>query len=192
MTKTNNLSDRWNKDEAEHLPKQVDRLNHGDVSAWAKAVSKPWGSQRNPKRPEVPQQKIKFTPVSSLEACVLHPQPERKHDSCSIVMPEVPADKTVAEVIDGLKKAIKRNDEMVNLGLMFDRFYGSRIVKRAEPVKVEVVQTTLPKTRSVKREDIRQALKDAVIEREDTKEALPMNEEAEKRYHRLNSRTRFA
>jgi hypothetical protein len=82
------LSKRWVHEEApsENPVRMADKLSHGDISSWAHATSKPFGSPFKPRRPEVGRARNAFTPIRSLNS--IHPvisKPE-KHDPNSVVL----------------------------------------------------------------------------------------------------------
>lgn len=84
------LSSRWTHEEKEGLTRQADKLGHGDISGWAKGVSKPFGSPTRPKRPEVGEVKREFHPVRSLEACKLKRIEPLLHDPSIVCLPPEP------------------------------------------------------------------------------------------------------
>lgn len=58
------LSARWTHEERSAI--LVDRLGHGDISSWAKGISRPFGSVFRPIRPEVGVQPVEFNPIRKL------------------------------------------------------------------------------------------------------------------------------
>jgi hypothetical protein len=71
----------------------VDRIGRADISGWASATSKPFGSLRKPVRPEVGEVRSSFQPVSSLKACAMLDKCQRNlakrkpHDPKSVTLP---------------------------------------------------------------------------------------------------------
>jgi hypothetical protein len=109
----------------------VDRIGRADISGWASATSKPFGSLRKPVRPEVGEVRSSFQPVSSLKACAMLDKCQRNlakrkpHDPRSVVIPLNGAgiDYSDANKVDELKAraAVRR----ASLSDFFNNLYRS-------------------------------------------------------------------
>lgn len=154
----NKLSDRWKLEEREAFGKSghIDplgdrselgtlghssgasgdtkgfgRLRSADISGWARGISKPFGSQFKPKRPNCAEAvKRTVQPITNLKAVrefVARKPKEVKHDRSKLCfMPEA-NDHNTGEAEAG---------RTAEVGMMFDRFYAKMRIAKRSKVKV--------------------------------------------------------
>lgn len=122
-------------EEREFIP--TGKLGHADVSGWAKGVSRPWGSQFNPKRPECSGRVLSISrPVQVLANVKPVVSKPVKHNPASVVIPV--KDKSSVDMSDANKTDEMKARAAVTRSALSDAFNRLYAVlgKTAEPVTV--------------------------------------------------------
>lgn len=122
-------------DIANDLP--VGRTGRGDISRWARGVSKPFGSPTKPIRPEVQFTRAQFQPVnpSQIRPITKH---RVKHDAKTVCLPIPDKDTSVTKTIEKLDESITRQNQMIDLGNFFTKMYAKLGNKRCKRTVVEI------------------------------------------------------
>lgn len=159
-----NLSSRYKHEEHEVLVRQVDRLNKGDISGWAHATSKPFGTALNPRRPEVGRQTRAFTPVRDVGAIVPLAKPSTGPSVPGITLPGASQDESVRMEMEKLDLAISSREArqrmenqlaslMVPQKVIAKKAIQEAIAPIGETVAPGVVRALAETVRPIERED---------------------------------------
>jgi hypothetical protein len=99
--------------------KMLGAIRGGDVSSWASATSKPFGSVFKPIRPEVGPITRTRNPISSLGRLAAYSQALAKlskvnlHDPSLVVMPSDSKDEGVTKAMESCDKAVARTETRI-------------------------------------------------------------------------------
>lgn len=120
---TPNLADRWTESCRDgDLP--VGKLGRADVSSWAHATSKPFGSVFKPRRPEVGIVRQEFQPIRKLSAIRPMMAVLADHNPASVCIP-----------CDSRESTVERPElqRTISIAKAFEGYYQSRRIALAKP-----------------------------------------------------------
>jgi hypothetical protein len=120
-----NLSARWSNPEHDGIV--VGKMGHGDVSSWAHATSKPFGTPFKPVRPEVEFKREAFSPVRSLKAIKPVQTGGNYHDPKAVTM-------SAPNRFDENEHMSKIASRRRAIALKFESMYKQGIVSRSNVV----------------------------------------------------------